>query len=272
MSIWEAIVLGTIQGVSEFLPISSSGHLVLVPWLFGWKDPGLAFDVFLHLGTVLALILYFFGDLWRVFFAGLASLWERRIGFEIDRLLFWWIVIGTVPAVIAGFAFGDFIEANFRSPLLVAFFLASVGFIIFWMDWQYPASRSLEEMTKGEALLIGIAQAFALIPGVSRSGSTLAMARRLGFSRQAAARFSFLLSVPVMFGALALEGRKVFGHLGGEIGMGYLMSGLISSFIVGILSIHFMLLFLQQSSLRVFAWYRLAVAALIVGMSLFFGK
>lgn len=272
MSIWEAIVLGAVQGVSEFLPISSSGHLVLIPWLFGWKDPGLAFDVCLHLGTALALILYFFGDLWRVFFGGLTSLWERKIGFEMDRMLFWWIVVGTIPAVIAGFAFGDYLDAHFRSPLLVAFFLAGVGFLIFWIDSQYPASRSLEEMTTGEALLIGIAQAFALIPGVSRSGSTIAMARRLGFSRHAAARFSFLMSVPIVFGALALEGRKVMGHLGEEIGIAYFMGGLISSFVVGVLSIHFMLQFLKHSSLRVFAWYRLLVAASIVGLSLFLGK
>jgi undecaprenyl-diphosphatase len=271
MSLWEAIVLGAVQGLSEFLPISSSGHLILIPWLFGWKDPGLAFDVFLHLGTALALIIYFFGDLWRVFFGGLSSLWERRVGFEIDRLLFWWILVGTIPAVVAGLAFGDYIEAHLRSPLLVAFFLAGVGFLIFWVDWQYPATRSLEEMTTGEAFLIGLAQAVALIPGVSRSGSTMAMARRLGFTRPAAARFSFLMSVPIVFGALALEGRKVIGHLGGEVGTAYLISGLISSFVVGILSIHFMLQFLRRSSLKVFAWYRLLVAAMIVGMSLFFG-
>lgn len=272
MSLWEAVVLGAVQGLSEFLPISSSGHLILIPWIFSWKDPGLAFDVFLHLGTALALILYFFGDLWRVFTAGLASLWERRVGFEIDRLLFWWIVIGTIPAVVAGFALGDYIEAHFRSPLLVAFFLASVGFLMFWMDWNYPATRSLEEMTGVEALLIGIAQAFALLPGVSRSGSTLAMARRLGFNRTAAARFSFLLSVPVIFGALALEGRKIIGHLDGLFGMDYLIAGLFSSFLFGILSIHFMLQFLRQSSLRIFAWYRLFVAASIVFMSLFLNK
>lgn len=272
MSIWEGIVLGAVQGLSEFLPISSSGHLIVIPWLFNWKDPGLSFDVCLHLGTALALILYFFGDLWRVFFAGLSSLWERRIGFEFDRLLFWWIVVATIPAVIAGFTLGDFIEAHFRSPSMVAFFMASVGFLMFWMDWQYPATRSIEEMTTGESFLIGIAQAFALIPGVSRSGSTIAMARRLGFNRHAAARFSFLLNVPVVLGALALEGRKVLGPSAEPISLGYLIGGLVSSFVVGILSIHFMLQFLKQSSLRIFAWYRLAVAALIVAISLIWGK
>jgi undecaprenyl-diphosphatase len=106
----EAFVLGAVQGFSEFLPISSSGHLVLVPWIFGWKDPGLAFDVFLHLGTVLALVLYFWGDLWRIFFAGLQSIWEIRVGFEIERMLFWWIIVGTIPAVVLGFTCGDWIE------------------------------------------------------------------------------------------------------------------------------------------------------------------
>ncbi|NBT57753.1 undecaprenyl-diphosphate phosphatase [bacterium] len=156
--------------------------------------------------------------------------------------------------------------------MLVAFFLASVGFLIFWMDWQYPSTRTIEEMTGLEAFLIGLAQACALIPGVSRSGSTLAMARRLGFNRHAAARFSFLLSVPIVFGALALEGRKLVGHLGGEVGLDYMVGGLLSSFIVGILSIHFLLQFLKQSSLMVFAWYRLMVAAGIVMMSLFFNR
>lgn len=272
MSVFEAFVLGAVQGFSEFLPISSSAHLVLVPWIFGWKDPGLAFDVFLHLGTVLALLLYFWGDLWRIFFAGLQSIWERRIGFEVERMLFWWISLGTVPAVVVGFTLGDWIESYFRSPLLIAFFLAAVGFIIYWVDERFTALRSIEEMSLGDSIAIGIAQACALIPGVSRSGITIAMARRLGFSRYAAARFSFLLSVPVMMGALALEGRKIFTAGEGGLSTSYLVVGLLSSFVVGLLSIHFLLEFLKQASLKVFAWYRLGVAVLIIVMSLFFDK
>ena len=272
MNLFEAFVLGLVQGISEFLPISSSGHLVLIPWIFGWTDPGLAFDVFLHLGTTLALVLYFFGDLWKIFLAGLQSIWERRVGFEMERRIFWWIVLGTLPAVAGGLLAGDWIESHLRSPLLIAFFLAFVGFLIFWVDWYYPAGRSLEEMTSRESFLIGIAQAFALIPGVSRSGSTLAMARRLGFNRYAAARFSFLLSVPIVFGALAFESRKVAGQLGGELSWGYLAAGFFSSFFAGLLCIHFFLEFLRRASLVIFAWYRLFVAAAIVFMSVFLEK
>lgn len=272
MSTWEAIVLGSVQGISEFLPISSSAHLVLVPWVLGWSDPGLAFDVFLHLGTATALLLYFWSDLWRIFFAGLQSIWERRIGFDMDRMMFWWIAVGTVPAVLGGLFLGDWIEANLRSPLLIAFFLAFVGFLIYWFDWQYPSSRPVEEMGSLDALAIGFAQAFALIPGVSRSGSTIAMARRLGFTRHAAARFSFLLSVPVVLGALTLEGRHVTQQLGGTLTVSYLVAGFLASFIVGILSIHFFLNFLRQASLKIFAWYRLALAIVIITMSLVFEK
>jgi len=272
MSLFEALVLGLVQGLSEFLPISSSGHLVLIPWIFGWKDPGLAFDVFLHLGTTLALILYFFGDLWRIFLAGMQSIWERRIGFEVERRLFWWIVLGTIPAVVGGLVAGDWIEAHLRSPLMVAFFLASVGFLIFWVDWYYPSTRTLEEMGPTDSIWIGLAQAFALIPGVSRSGSTIAMARRLGLNRYSAARFSFLLGVPVFLGALALEGRKIVGHLETDISWSYLATGLISSFLSGIICIHFFLEFLKRASLIVFAWYRLILAAMIVILSVVLDK
>jgi len=270
LNLFEAIILGAIQGVSEFLPISSSGHLVLVPWIFGWKDPGLAFDVFLHLGTTCALIIYFWSDLWRIFISGILSIWQRKRGFDLDRLLFWWIGVGTIPAVIMGLMLGNQIEAHLRSPLIVAFFLAFVGFLIYWVDEKYPSTRSLEEMKTTDAIWIGLAQACALIPGVSRSGATIAMARKLGFQRQTAARFSFLLSVPVILGALALEGRKIGGHFGGaETNATYWIGGLISSFVFGILSIHLLLQFLKRASLQVFSWYRLFVATVIVVMSLF---
>ncbi|NDD04787.1 MAG: undecaprenyl-diphosphate phosphatase, partial [Proteobacteria bacterium] len=255
MSWIEALVLGCVQGVSEFLPISSSGHLILVPWLLNWGDPGLSFSVFLHLGTTLALLIYFFGDLWGIFIAGLKSIIERRVGYDMERMLFWWIFWGTLPAVVAGLSFGDWIEAHLRSPLLVAFFLAAVGFLIFWIDLRFPANRQLEEMTRAESFLIGLAQACALIPGVSRSGSTIAMARRLGFSRHAAARFSFLLSVPIIVGALVLESRHLLGRAGSELGWGYLMTGLLASFFSGLICIHLFLQFLKHASLKVFAWY-----------------
>lgn len=272
MGWFEALVLGVVQGVTEFLPISSSAHLILVPWVFGWQDPGLAFDVFLHLGTFFALLGYFVSDLWSVFWGGIASILERRIGFEKDRLLFWWIVFGTIPAVVAGLLWGDYIEAHLRTPLLIAVFLASVGFLMYWIDLRFPALKSQEEMTMGSAFLIGLAQACALVPGVSRSGATIAMARRLGFSREASARFSFLLSVPVVLGALVFESKKVVGLLGQGMDWGYLLTGFFASLIAGMISIHFLLMYLRSANLAVFAWYRAFVAGVIVILSLFLGK
>lgn len=270
MSILEAIVLGLVQGLTEFLPVSSSAHLILFPWFFKWQDPGLAYDVFLHLGTLLALFIYFFGDLWRLGCAGLQSVLERRIGFEPDRIMFWMIFVGTIPGVVAGVVFHDLIESVFRNPHLIAVTLAFVGFLMFFIDERFPSLRRQEDMTFGEAILIGIAQAFALIPGVSRSGATITMARRLGFNRETAARFSFLLSSPIIFGAALKESVGVLSEIGSGFDWTSVLIGCATSFISGILAIHFLLLFLRNSSLALFFWYRLALAFVIVVWSLAF--
>jgi undecaprenyl-diphosphatase len=271
MNIGQAVVLGLVQGLTEFLPISSSAHLVLFPWLLGWKDPGLAFDVFLHIGTLGAVAIYFSSDWIRILQAGITSIIERRIGWDRDRMLFWYLIFGTVPAAAAGFLFHDYFGATFRSPLLIAVALGFVGFLLFWIDGKFPALRPMEDMTLRDAVWIGMAQATALIPGVSRSGATMTMGRLLGLNREAAARFSFLLSVPIIVAAAAFELRNLLDQ--GSLGMplSYLISGMVAAFITGILSIFFLINYLKSADFSLFAWYRIGLAAFIVLWSLFTG-
>lgn len=270
--IFHAFILGLIQGITEFLPISSSGHLILIPWFFNWSDPGLAFDVFLHLGTLLAVIAYFFKDWWAIFKAGMASIIERRIGFDRHRLLFWLLVVATVPAVLAGLLLEKHVEGAFRAPLLIAVTLAGVGFLIYWIDGHYPSLRGIDELRMKDAIAIGLAQACAIIPGVSRSGSTMAMGRLRGMNREAAARFSFLMSIPITLGACLFESRKLSSPELSAVPSGYLITGFLSSLIAGLASIHFLLQYLKNSDFRVFAWYRLVLAAVIIVSSLAFSK
>lgn len=264
MSVFQASILGFIQGLTEFLPVSSSAHLILAPWIFQWQDPGLAFDVFLHLGTLAAITIYFFRDLVGLARAGFASILERRIGFERDRVQFWLIVVGTIPAVFFGLLFHHHAEELFRSPLLIAATLSFAGFLIYWVDGQYPVLKRFEELSFSDALWIGIAQAFSIIPGVSRSGSTMAMARRLGFNREAAARFSFLLCFPIILGAGLMEGRHLINEIGEGMQWSYLIAGFFASFFSGLAAIHFMLSFLRSADLAIFFWYRLGLSVFIV--------
>jgi len=258
-----------VQGVTEFLPVSSSGHLVLIPWFLGWHDPGLAFNVFLHLGTLIAVVVYFVRDWMALLRAGTKSIMERRIGFERDRRLFWFLALATIPAALAGFLLHDYAESVFRSPLLVAVALAVLGFLLYWVDGVSPTLKGIREMKGTDAFLIGVAQAFAIVPGVSRSGATMTMGRWLGLRRDEAARFSFLLSLPIILGASVFEWRAITHTALHEISIGYLVTGLTASVVTGFLSIHFLLLFLRKADFRIFAWYRMGLAALILLWSLF---
>lgn len=268
MNIGQAVILGIVQGLTEFIPVSSSAHLVLFPWLFGWQDPGLGFDVFLHIGTLGAVGIYFFGDWWRILKAGLASIVERRVGWDRDRMLFWFLAFGTIPAALAGYLFHDYFEGTFRGPLLIAVALGFVGFLLFWIDGKYPSLRPIEDMSMKDALWIGIAQAAALMPGVSRSGATMTMGRLLGLNRESAARFSFLLSVPIIAAAAAFELRNLLdvGNLGMPVST--LIAGMTASFLAGIMSIFFLINYLKTADFAIFAWYRIALAAFIVLWSL----
>ncbi|MBF6570902.1 MAG: undecaprenyl-diphosphate phosphatase [Candidatus Binataceae bacterium] len=252
LSQFESIVLGALQGLTEFLPVSSSAHLVLVPWLLRWDDPGLAFDVALHLGTLLALVIYY----WKTWVGMAASLFNGEV--EQRRLLAL-VVTATIPGAIIGLLFEKQAETIFRSPLLIAIALALMGIALWVFDRKMPARRKLSEMTFLDAILIGLTQAFAIIPGVSRSGSTITMGRIVQLQREDAANFSFLMATPIIAGAGIVEGRKLL-HAGltANVGLGFAAAA-----IFGILAIFGLIHFVRTRSYVPFAWYRI-IAALIV--------
>ena len=252
------------QGLAEFLPISSSAHLILVPWILGWDDPGLAFDVALHWGTLFAVLFVFWRDWIRLIGAGLRSLGDRRFLETSDRRLFWSLVVASIPGAIVGKLLGDKAEDTLRSPLLIAVTMSVMGVLLWWADKAGRKDKLAEQMTPGHALGIGVAQAFALIPGVSRSGSTITLGLALDYSRDAIARFSFLMSTPIIFGAGLLKFPKMLRemHSGtSPLGWDGLAAGCIASAVVGALVIKWLLAYLRTRTFAVFAIYRLAVAA-----------
>ncbi len=272
MSIFHSVILGVVQGLTEFLPISSSAHLVLLPWFFGWEDPGLAFDVFLHWGTLVAVFLYFAGDWFTLLRAGIGSILERKVGFHRDRVLFWMLVLGTIPAGAAGYFLHHLSAGALRAPLIIAMSLSLVGFLLYWVDGRYPPYRSINDLSVTDAIWIGFAQMFALIPGVSRSGATMTMGRYLGLNREAAARFSFLLSFPIILAAGLYETKNLLELGGLQVSMSYLLAGFLASLLSGLLSIHVLLAYLRTADFALFAWYRIGLAVLVLIWSLVTGS
>ncbi len=257
------------QGLTEFLPVSSSGHLILVPWFFGWEEHGLAFDVGLHVGTTLALLVYFWRDWARMAFAAAGDL--RRHAHHVrahspDAQLVWYILIGSVPAGLAGILFGDAIEEHVRQPWLIAVMLVLVGLVMLVTDRRARRERTLGSITVTDAILVGIAQAIALIPGVSRSGATISVGLARGLDREAAARFAFLLGTPAFVGAAILKLPDLAGSSGSEYGQ--LGVGLTVSALTGILVIHFLMRFLRRYGLVPFVVYRFGLAALVAVVGL----
>jgi undecaprenyl-diphosphatase len=262
MPIWQAVILGIVQGLAEFLPISSSAHLLIIPWAFGWEDPGLAFDVALHWGTLAAVLFVFWKDWIRLFSAGLF-----RRGSDTDRRLFWGIVVSAIPGAIAGKLLDHWAEKNLRAPLLIAGTLAALGIILWIADRAGSKTRHLDEMTVGRAFGIGVAQAAALVPGVSRSGATISLGLFEGFTREEIARFSFLMSTPIIFGAGLLKFPKMLHAMGageGNVTWAALAGGFVAAAAVGAAVIRWMLDYLRRRTYAVFAVYRLALAAAIV--------
>lgn len=287
MVIIQAIILGVIQGLTEFIPISSSAHLVIVPWLFGWNDPvidSLPFDVALHLGTLLAVIVYF-ADLWvRLIRAGVASIVERSVGNNPDRRLAWLILIGCIPGAIAGILAESKIEEWFHQPnttlsstaaIVIAVVAAVMGLALFIAERAARHTRALADLNLLDAIIIGIAQALAIIPGVSRSGSTITAGLALGIKRDDAARYSFLLSAPIIAGA----GLKSFITVIGDIGSGAIPGqdlilfpiGFVAAAISGFFAIRFMLRYLQTHSNDIFVYYRWLFSAIIIIVALIRG-
>lgn len=268
MTFLQALILGIVQGLTEFLPVSSSGHLLLVPTLFGWEEQPLAFDVALHAGTTFAVVIYFFGD-WRVLVReSLRDL--RRCGLRLSHWgpygrLTLLIALGTIPAVVAGLAVGN-LEERLRTPGVVAATLALVALYMAAAErWaRHEEQPGMEGITWRTALTVGAAQACALVPGVSRSGSTIATGMFAGLSRAAAARFSFLLATPVTVAALVKELPEIRDAGAQGVSAAEIAIGILASLVVGVIAIRFLLRYLATGSLYPFVIYRLALAAIVV--------
>jgi undecaprenyl-diphosphatase len=247
-----AIILGIVQGVTEFFPVSSTAHLVLFPWVFGWQGAlnSLAFDVAVHLGTFLSLLICFYGD------------WINML--KSNRKLLLYIVAGTIPAGAAGLIFRDFVEAELRAPLVIASMLVLFG-IVMLISERFGKQKGMDRLSLRDALFIGFAQAVALIPGVSRSGITISAGLFAGLKRDAAARFSFLLSMPVVFAATMLEGRRLWAEPA-QYDFILFGAGLLTSLVSGVFAIKYLLKFLKRHSMNAFVYYRFVVALAIAGL------
>jgi len=263
MNFFYAIFLGLLQGITEFLPISSSGHLALVEFFLGIEEGGLAFDVALHLGTLAGVIIYFRRDFMMMFTALVrpGALGEEARG---QGLLALYICLGTVPAVIAGYLLKDAAETVFRTPLLIAGTLAGAGLLLLLADKWGRHQRSMNTLGLADVVVIGCAQAFALVPGVSRSGITMTAGRMLGFNRMSAARFSFLLSAPVILGAGVYNLPAIIRQGSAPGQQGFYLAGFMAAAVSGYLVIAFLLRFVQSHSFAVFAYYRLVLAGLVL--------
>ena len=263
----QALVMGVVQGLTEFLPISSSGHLILVPYLFGWDDPfltSLAFSVVLHGGTLAALLVYFRDDWRRLIPAGFATIRDRSFNGDPDRRLAWLIAAATVPAAVIAVFLNDVIEENVRQAGVVAVMLVIGGVILWAADHYGPRTRKLDGVTFRGAIGIGFAQALALIPGVSRSGISMSAALFAGLDRTDAARFSFLMATPITAMAVAYEGLKlVRGEVGGAEPL-TLVVGVVAAFVAGILAIAVLLRYVRTNSFTIFVVYRFVLAAVVL--------
>ena len=285
MVILQAILLGIIQGLTEFIPISSSAHLIIVPWLFGWSDPALTsltFDVALHIGTLLAILVFFAKDWWTLIKAAFFSIKEWKIGSDLDRRMVWLLVIATIPGGIAGVLFESKIDKLFHQPgvpilasamIVMAVIIAATGLLLFLADQYMQHNRDLKELTLKDSILIGLSQALAIFPGVSRSGITISAGMALKLKREAAAKFSFLLSAPIIAGA----GLKSLWELFHQFKAGALPSSELMLFPIGILfaavsgffCIQYLLRYLRTNSTRVFVYYRWGLAIIVVIVALF---
>ena len=265
MDIIQAITLGVVQGLTEFLPISSTAHLALVPWFFGWKDPGLTFDVALHVGTFLAVAIYFRQDLIQMFFSWIKSFRGLDPSDPYQKLS-WLVILGCIPAVIAGLLLDDLIAGVFRSPYVIAASLIGVGLLIAYAERFTTHPRTWKDMKLKDALLIGLAQACALIPGTSRSGATITMGLFLGLERADAARFSFLLGFPVIFGSAVFKLKDVAHDPALAAQLPMIGVGVVASAISGYLCIRFLMKFLATNTMMVFVVYRIALGLVILGL------
>lgn len=274
LTVWQAIILGVIQGIAEFFPISSTAHLILVPWLFHWpSDGGLTFDVALHAGTLAAVVGFFFTTWVRIIRAGFGAAIDIHTGAPIagrelatQRRLLWYLLLATIPGGIIGLLFNKQIESTWRSPIIIAASLILVAIVMAWADHNPPQTKDFEKTTALEAWWIGCAQACAVIPGVSRSGATITAGLFTGMTREAAARFSFLLATPIIAGAVLDKAHHAY-----KVGIPAAMhapfaAGILASALVGLASIALFLKFLQIRTLKFFVWYRIVLGVVVLAL------
>ncbi len=264
----QALVMGLVQGLTEFIPVSSSGHLVLVPWLFGWKDPfidSVAFTVVLHMGTLLALLVYFWRDWVKLIPAGLATIRDRSFKGDPDRKMAFLLVVATIPAVLVGPVFESKFEELVREPARIALMLC-IGAAILWLADRWGSKeREMDSISFREAFGIGVAQTIALVPGISRSGISISAGLFMGLNREAAARFSFLMATPVIGGAGLWEARKFLTHEAGpNPELNVILIGFVAAAVSGLLAIRFLLAFLRRQSVNAFVVYRVVAAVVVV--------
>ena len=252
------MIIGLVQGITEFLPISSSAHLVIIPYLFHWQYHGLVFDVALHLGTVVAILLFFWRDWQKIIQNGFG----KKIESDYPQNFLWQIIIASIPAAIVGYLIQDKVEQFFHSPALIAINMIVFGLVLWLVDKYTKSSANLTKTTFTSTFLVGIAQSLALIPGVSRSGITMIASRGIGLNRENAARFSFLLGTPAMIGAFLLKIKDVNTS---ALDQAFWL-GVIVSAISGYFAIKYLLIFLQKSNFAIFAWYRIIFALIVIGV------
>jgi len=256
MTVWEAILWGMLQGATEFLPVSSSGHLVLVPWLLGRSAPGLTYGVIVHTGTLLAMVVYFWHDIWALL-DGLLQSWRQRELTPMGRLALM-IAVSAIPAGVVGLLFDDYLEAAFGEPAVVAVLLLITGAVLALSEHLGRRERPLEALSWRDAVTIGLAQCVALLPGISRSGSTISAGMLRGLDREAAARFGFLMALPLLVGATAHELLGMSGG-GGQVAGGLLLVGFVAAALTGYAALRLMLGLVRRNGLWPFAIYCWAI-------------
>lgn len=267
MNYIQAVVLGLVQGLGEFLPISSSGHLIVIPWLFGWQEHSLSFDVMLHAGTLFAVVVYFWREWMVLLREGFLSIIERRLSGPPERRLFWYIVIASVPGAVIGKLLEEKAEEAFRAPLLVGAAMGGFAIVFYLIDRFSRRKRNLQSLDIIDSIAIGISQAVAIVPGVSRSGATIACGLGMGLNRESSAKFSFLLSAPIIFGATVLKLGEITNMAGAEDGIPLLL-GFIVSAVTGFLAIRYLLNYIKKHTFNIFVVYRIIFSLMI--FSIFF--
>lgn len=269
MSIFQSIILGIIQGIGEFLPISSSAHLIIIPYLFNWSEHSLAFDVALHFGTLIAVLFVYFKDWWELFKGAFNKVVYKKNSF--NNKMFWFLVLATIPGALIGKLFEEPIENILRSNyVIIVIALAVMGILIYlgdkWAAKKYKGKETdFEHLTLKQTFIIGLSQALAVIPGFSRSGTTILTARLMGVSRSAAAKFTFLLSVPIIFGATVLKLPDMITGFSPDLIVGILVSA-----VVGVISIKFLLRYIKKHDFAIFAYYRVIIAIIVLVKVFFF--